>query len=234
MPRHLLDLFNHDCNLHQDAMRTCLFTNMYLRGNDPSGNPRIDRAIKFLDYYYARNIGFDQIYVTDNGGQSKEIAWLIHYFPHIKLIRHPYMERGRGHDYLPCWRTTHDYQIAIHDGFEKLILLDDDAFILSTRLLKHVNELKSGWEAMYCPKWDLPETGLSILCKDAFPAYFEFLKIPYANRNHQDNLIENILPYTKVNKDFNCDRWGEDRAPQARGMDAYFQCPVDIPMKFEP
>lgn len=216
-------------------MKTALFTNMYLIGDDLSGSPRVSRALKFLNYYSTKHfrIGFDQIYVTDNGGTPGPIYDLLYHFPNIKLIRHPHLARGLGHDYLPCWRTTHDYQIAIHDGFEKLILLDDDAFILSTRLMNHVRELKSGWEAMYCPKWDLPETGLSIMCKDAFPAYFDFLKVPYAERNKPDNMIEKILPYTRVNMDFACDRWGEDRLPQAPDMDAYFQCQVDIEMKAE-
>lgn len=216
-------------------MKTALFTNMYLIGNCPySSESRMSRALKFMAYYseLKERLGFERIYATLNGGNPAWIANLLIWYPQIKLIYHPHLERGQFHDYLPCWRTTHDWRIAIDDGFEKIICVDDDAFILSRRLIDHVRSLESGWESMWCPRWNFPECGLHVLCKDSFPKYFQYLTIPYSERNKTGSLIENVLPYTP-NKEFNCDRWGETRDPQRSGMDAYFQCPVDIEMKAE-
>ncbi len=215
-------------------MKTALFTNMYLYGNDVSGYPRIDRALKFLHYYYAiqDRLGFEQVYITMNGGGGSHIQQLLYRYPEVTLLRHPHLFRGKGHDYLPCWRTTHDWRLAIQDDYEKLICVDDDTFILSNKLITHVKGMKSGWEAMYCPMYDIPETGLHILCQDAFPKYYEYLKVPWRQRNDKKTMIETTLPYD-VNKGFSCDRWGERRYRQATGMDAYFQCPVDIEMTVE-
>ncbi len=214
-------------------MKTAVFTNMYLRGNDVSGRPRIHRALKWLEHMtkLQTRLGFDQIYISDNGGQADEIWTLLKNYPDVKLIRHPHLDRGKGHNYLPCWRTTHDYQIAILDGYKKLILIDDDAFILSDKLMNHIYDLKSGWESLYCPRWNIPECGLHVLCADAFNEYYNFVSVSIKERNDSREMIETTLPFTKVNKEFNADRFGELRIPQQPSMDAYFQCPVDIEMK---
>ncbi len=222
--------------LKENKMKTCVFTNMYFQGNDPCGRPRMERALKWLKYIISiqDRLWFEQIYISVNGGTADQIATILRAYPEVKLIRHNHLERGQGHDYLPCWRTTQDYRMAINDGYDKIIMMDDDAFILSDKLIRHVHDLKTGWESMWCPRWNFPECGLSVLCKDTFPAYLKFAEIPYYERNESNEPIECMLPYTNVNKGvFNTDRFGELRLQQEPGMDAYFQCPIDIEMKVE-
>ncbi len=216
-------------------MKTAVFTNMYFTGNDPCGRPRMERALKWVKYIYSiqKRLNFEQLYISVNGGTGDQIAVILNLYPDVKLIRHNHLDRGMGHDYLPCWRTTQDYRMAINDGYEKIIMMDDDAFILSNKLITHVKELSSGWEAMWCSRWNFPECGLSVLCQDSFPLYLDFVEVPYYEQNKTNLAIENILPYTYVSKAFTTDRYGETRLPQSPIMDAYFQCPVDIEMKVE-
>jgi hypothetical protein len=215
-------------------MKTALFTSTFLHGNDDASPlPRTKRATKFLEYYrkIQDDLGFDQIYVSDNGGTGNQIAALLWQDQDIKLIRHPYIVRGIGHpiyDALPCWRAAYDYAILIADGYEKIITTDDDAYILSGRFMDHIRNLESGYETYWCPKYGFPEGALSVLCKDAFPVYQEFIKTPYAERNFSGRPPEEIFPFTKINKSFQTDRWGETRTKQDPSMDGYFQCPADL------
>lgn len=217
-------------------MKTALFVTTFLHGKDPySTFPRIDRIFKHLQYYsnLKKDLGFDQIYVSDNGGNGQQIALLLNQFPDIELIRHPLLERGPDgppYDYLPCWRALYDYKKVISDGFEKIIVMDDDAYILSDRLINHVSKLDHGWTTLWCNMYDFPESALSILCKGAFPIYERFTNEPFESHNKSTLPFEYLIPYTQVYKSFNCDRWGENRIPQVPGADAYFQCPVDIEM----
>ncbi len=207
-------------------MKTALFVGTFLDG-------RVDRVIKYLNFYnkIKEDLGFSQIYVSDNGGtgdQIKEILLADHY---MELIRHPYIARGEGHpvyDYLPCWRTVYDYRKLIGDGFEKIIITDDDAFVLSKRLMDYIKNLKTGWTSFWCPKYGFPECALSILCADTFGKYLEFTKDPYPTKNKNPIPIENLLPYTLVNKDFSINRWGETNERQKPWMDGYFQCPTEL------
>lgn len=215
-------------------MKTALFVSIFLHGKGPyCETSRVDRVLKYLTYYseFQKDLGVDQIYVSDNGGNGSQIFPLLNHFPDIELIRHPHLMRGEPgpvFDYLPCWRAFYDYKKVIADGFEKIIIMDDDAYILSDCLMNYVRDLESGWTTLWCPTFNFPESALSILCKDAFPRYEEFTREPYWNKNKSIIPFENLIPYTTINHNFNCDRWGETRAPQTAEMDAYFQCPADL------
>lgn len=217
-------------------MKTALFISTFMHGKDPySTRTRMDRIFKHLDYYSRRidELGVDQIYVSDNGGNADQVRRLLWEFPSIELIRHPYLARGEHthvYDYLPCWRALYDVKKVIGDGFTKIITMDDDAYVLSGLLMDYIKYIGSGWTALWCPTFNFPESAMSVLCEDAFPIFHEFTSEPYERKNKSIEPFEKIIPYTRVEKNWNCDRWGENRILQRPGMDAYFQCPVDIPM----
>ena len=224
-------------------MKSALFVNTFLHGRDQFCElDRRDRLPKFLEFYWnlKERLGFEQIYITDNGGDDQNIYYFLtkawKYEHEMTLIRRPYQKRGPGHpiyDNLPNWRAFYDYRIPIIDGFDKIYIFDDDAFIVSGRMVDHLAALTSGWETFWCPKYGFPEFACQVLCQDAFGVYLDFVnEKPYAERNRGGVPIEQLIPWTNVNKDFKTDRWGETHTPQEDWMDGYFQCPADMRVTF--
>lgn len=214
-------------------MRTAINLATFLHGNTDGGT-RIARAAKWIRYYARLRpiLKFEQIFIFDNGGTDEQISeleriWGPVDFP-IHVTRNAYIPRGAGLDCLPCWRGNYSYGRIMDQGFEKIIVSDDDAFLVSKRLIEHVANLKTGWECFWCACHKFPENGLMVLCADAFYRYREFTQIPYEKRNNTGVICETQMPYTHINKSFNTNRWGEWRAPQTPGMDGYFQCPTDL------
>ncbi len=214
-------------------MKTALFTFTYLHGMDGQVS-RLERAKKFLKYYtpLANRLGFDDIIISDNGGSQEQLHEVIALSPTIRFICNPLMFRGEHWDYLPCWRQQYDVQCAIDLGYDKIIILDDDAYLLSDRVLTYVKQLKTGWTSFYCPKHNFPEAAISVLCRDAFSRFEAFTSIPYTHWNGKAPM-ELLMPYTHVEKDFNIDRFGEDNLPQMPDMDGYCQCPGGLILKVE-
>lgn len=214
-------------------MRTVLITFSFMEGNDDWGIPRINRIQNFLRYYIPlqnKGLNFEKIILIDNGSSPEHCEEIAKEFPSVDFITLPYLKRGIGKDCLPCWRCIYEYKKGIDQGFDKLLIIDDDAFLLSKRIMDYVNRIQSGWETFWCPKYRFPEGGISIICRDAFPSYLDFTKGTYESRNHS-GWAELMFPYTKVTANFHCDRWGENHVPQQPDMDGYFQCPGDLILK---
>lgn len=111
--------------------------------------------------------------------------------------------------------------IAEKRGYNKIIHIESDAFVLSDRLWKHFSDIKEGWEVLWCPRYNMPENAIQIICKDSF---LEFRQ--QADRfkdGIRQGIIENLLPYKKINKDFVGDRYGEIGLPFSNKMDYYCQ-----------
>lgn len=235
--------------------KTCLFTPCFLDGADPSGSDRFERNIKYLDYYrpLKEELGFDRFVMADNASSPEKLQALggeimIETEPHGLLGRIAdgicgdltvisYQERlvsGGGLFYPYCWRAVYAIRHAFDSlGYNKVILVDSDSFILSKRLAGYIKQCNSGWETFWCKKWQFPTAELHVLNRDALPVFREFIKTPYMERN--GTLMETELPYrlAACAHELDTDRYGEDRIPQRPGMDFYSQCPTNIEMRFE-
>ncbi len=210
-------------------MKTALYTMIYLNDHDGA---RLRRAMNFVRYYQKlqAELGFEKLYISDNGSNEEALQKLesIITIP-FETIRRPHIPRGQGHDYLPCWRNQYGVERAINDGFKKVIVMDDDAYLLSKRVRSYVKGLRSGWTTFWCPKYQFPEVATHILCEDTFPLFREFIATPYEQRNGK--LMEWEMPCTNINKNFNMDRYGETNTPQLPEVDGYFQCSHDVELK---
>lgn len=210
-------------------MKTALFTFTHLEGNDASSTPRLFRAHNFLQYYMQlqSRLGFEKVFISDNGSAMLNLAKAaMNITCPYTLIDNPLMARGPGLDYACCWRQQYDVKRAIDGGYDKIIVLDDDAYLLSDRIIKYVKNLNSGWTTFWCPKYQFPECAAHVLCRDAFPIFEAFTSVPFGD--HIGKTMERTLPFTNVNKDFNCDRYGENYTAQLPEIDGYFQCPGNI------
>jgi hypothetical protein len=142
---------------------------------------------------------------------------------------------GRPSLYVfPGWHRS--FMVAIKYakkyGYEKVIHLEADAFLISKRVQSYVNNFEDGWEVFWCPKYQLPETSIQLIAGGSLNDYEELSTIPYsefAGRPPDPNPSqgESWLKFTNINKDFKGDRYGEDGdAP----MDSDYTCqtPHDV------
>lgn len=206
-------------------MKTILYSGCYLDGKDGLNNSRLQRNIRYVDYYYSiKNIiGFDDIFMLDNGSSYLKMTDFLgsinmEYFK-IKSVEN--IGEGEANQYPYCWRALYYIKNLIEEGYEKIVVIDSDGFVVSKKLADYINNLSSGWNSFWCKRWDFPEASIHVLCKDAFNMFFNFIKIPYQNR--VGSIMEITLPFTHIEEQFNCDRFGETNDPFTNDIDYYGQ-----------
>lgn len=95
--------------------------------------------------------------------------------------------------------------IATRYGFEKIVHVESDAYVLSLELASYIEALQSGWTALWTPCCKFPETQFQVICSDAFTAM-------RALGSRADELRgkppEHVFPFTHVERDFTGDRYG--------------------------
>lgn len=218
-------------------MKTCLFSLCYLDGNDAQGNNRFDRNLRYLDYYseLKDKLGFSHIFLGDNDSSVGNCAELYFKakdteFSFLHLGEH--IERGPGFVYPHLWRGLYSLRRVIGAGYDKIILIDSDCFVLTQKAADYIKGLTSGWTTLWCPKYNFPEAAIQVLCRDAYPVYYSFINQCEWGARPTDSPMEILLPFTHTEMSLKCDRWGEERRAQESWMDVYCQANLDIPMVF--
>lgn len=215
-------------------MRTALITPCYLNGFDGFGNPRLARNIKYIQYYLSiqEHLGFEKIFFIDNASDPENVAALeMVGKDQIEVIRFDqHLKRGGIYDYAYCWRALYEIGPLIDRGYEKIVTLDTDAFILSQRLADLVKHSNTGWWSVWCNKYEFPEASFHVLCEDSFIILKTYMEIPWRERNGV--MMETALPFTHILKGLNCDRFGEDDTPQDSTMDFYGQAKNHMNLRF--
>ena len=217
-------------------MKTAIVTPCFLEGLDPSGSFRLSRNIRYIEYYtrLKDNLRFDDIWLLDNASSYDSIQRLHNEVKTpFNLFRFPerLTHTGGPYGYPYCWRALGFIENLMNIGYDRIFLIDSDCFVVSQKLVNFMNECNSGWQTLWCKKWNFPEASFQIITRDVFHHFKEFMgEDPM---QHVDKCMETVLPFTHINKEFNADRFGEDRIPQGPGMDLYSQCPTNIQMTFE-
>ena len=114
------------------------------------------------------------------------------------------MIRGAGADTYPNWMTFEVLKSYLNN-YERIFYIDTDAFALSEKFRNYMLSLTTGWTAFWTPKYNFPENGIMVICKDQFEKY---KNLNFLSFNKQ-GIAEKLMPYTLVNKDFNGDRFQE-------------------------
>ena len=221
-------------------MKTALFTPLYLDGNDLLGNSRVLRNIRYVEYYESLKkrgyLNFDQLVMCDNGSHESNLKKFmdgIEPYHQGNVSVHCFSDhiaRGAGYSYGYAWRALHFMRRLIGTGFDKIVTIDSDGFILSERLATYVNESDVGWEAFWCPKYGFPEAAFHILNRDVFDFFIGFTSTPWQRLNGL--IMEKTLPFTKVNKHFVTDRFGETETTQKPEWDYCGQTPLSMKLEF--
>jgi hypothetical protein len=219
---------------------------------DPNG-ARFLRYRKWLDYNIPLmpNLGAEKIFMVDNCSNISVLSTLggtilspdekiinngnpnlrIYHMPSLKKegkVKWPHL------DYVYWWRALYFTNNLIAAGYDKIIFLDSDAFILTERLARYIKNLNSGWNTFWCSRHRFPETIIQVICRDKFNLFEEFTRVPY--EAHNGTTAEIIIPFTNVCKDFTGDRYSEygGDITQKPYMDYYTQALPHTPLTFNP
>lgn len=135
--------------------------------------------------------------------------------------------------YTGWWRSfLFSLDIAQRYGFRRLVHIESDAYLLSQRAVDYVNGLTGGWTALWCPRYNIPETGIQIIVHDQFAA---LRSIAAAGLEMcSATLAEISLPFTHVEKGLAGNRYGEYRTRIPKYADYACQViPGMVPPRFE-
>jgi hypothetical protein len=214
-------------------MRTAIFSPSYLEGTDPQGNNRLDRNIAWARWYksIAGHMGIDELWLADNASSYNRCA-LIEGFGVTVHRFSKHLSRGEGENPYPyCWRALWFVRELVESNhYDRIIFCDTDTYVVSESFANYVRDRDTGWWSVWCPKHSFPEASFHVLNRDAFPLFMQYTSSPYTEK--YGLLMEHNLRFTDVMHCFDCDRYGESRAPQTNTMDLYGQRPLDIPLAF--
>ena len=134
-----------------------------------------------------------------------------------------------GHAVYPGWYRSFMFaaEYAEKYGFDKIIHLAEDAFLITEKIQDYVNGLEQGWTTFWCPRHKFPENNIQIIAGDSVNRFIAWNneKVPYST--YQNICAEFWVPFTHVNKEFKGDRWGEFAPGLALVPDP--SCPPGVP-----
>lgn len=215
-----------------------MFSPLYLDGSDLLGNDRVERTVKYVNYYrnLKRELNFDSFVFYDN---ASDINRIDDFKYKINANEHHDVDVFSNRIHLPrtgilgypyCWRALWALRPMMLSGaIRKILLFDTDCFVVSSRLGEFIRECNSGWVTVMCERYQFPEAAFQIINLDSFPMFLTFTDRPWGQ--FVGRVMETELPYN-VLTNFNCDRYGESREAQRPEMDLYAQAPVDIPLSY--
>jgi len=93
-------------------------------------------------------------------------------------------------------------------GFDRVMHIESDAFLISAAAKSFFRDFADGWAALWCGKYNFPESALQVAAGAGVQAMCDFASLPYdtlAGRDH-----EHALPLTHVERGLAGDRWGEN------------------------
>lgn len=132
-------------------------------------------------------------------------------------------------DYPGWWRSfMFAAEYASRFGFDKLVHVESDTYVLSQGLYDYLNALDSGWTAFWCPRWRFPETCIQVIGPDQLPRFRAVAAKSYASLVGQP--VEELLPFTRVEANFKGDRYGEYRTELPLDADYASQVPWNTPV----
>ena len=210
-------------------MKTALVTTSYLIPDD-----RFNKIIKYIDYY--KNATSWDIIVLDNASPKEQYdKFCLETNNKCKIIRYDEHHGRPSHmDYKYLWRAVHSLQGFLKE-YDKIVYTDNDFFILDHKMIDYINDLKDGWTTFWCEKYKFPETGCHVVVKNC-PEYDNFVNCnlqEFYDRYNNKNVMERLLPITKVETQFIGERYGEISSPQQDFMQYYAQCPSEIKLIFK-
>ena len=112
---------------------------------------------------------------------------------------------------FPGWYRSFAFagRFAAAAGFEKIIHIESDAFLIGSRVQHHFNQITAGWTALWCPLYGgYAESGLQVIAGDAVKR-FAMLEQSHPHDHLIGKEFERQLPFDIVETRFKGSRYGE-------------------------
>jgi tetratricopeptide (TPR) repeat protein len=194
---------------------TLLFCTSYFR----DASAWQGRYSRWVDHHQAFPGLYDAMVMIDDGspyeaGQTKLTTLAAadigkQALPRRSLVRFPNNLGRFGTTVYPGWCRSFLFSLDIAEayGFLKIVHVESDTYLLSTRIAEYIDRTNSGWTAFWSAKYRFPETALQIICADAYPAFGGVRDSgPGVFRGRP---AEFVLPFTHVEKSLVGDRYSE-------------------------
>jgi|SRR6185295_7071379 hypothetical protein len=124
------------------------------------------------------------------------------------------------------WRSfLYSLTIARRYGYARIVHVESDAYLLSRRIVEHINAIDHGWTVFWCPRYNCPEPSLQVIASDQFDAMAEVAARGLDKLTQ--GIAEMTLPFTHIERAFTGNRYGEFR--KAIPGYADFACQVNSP-----
>ena len=190
-----------------------------------------ERYRKWIEYYnYKINLNFEQCLIVDDCSPIVPECDDIEIFnkqknvdiqPSAKIVLakfETHLGRNGMLDY-PGWFRGFKFaaNYAKKFGFEKVIHVESDAYLLSSKIINFVNDQRVGWSCFWCSDYNFPESAIQIIGTDQIDNYLKFV-----NRNYsfyKDKTIESVIPFTNIYKQFVGGRYGEKHSSLPSNVD---------------
>lgn len=189
-------------------MKTILCTTCWLDNDE--FNKRTEKWLRY--YIYNSGLIYDNIMLLDNASSFENIQKHSRQWTGNVIIQRftKHMSRTSHLEYPYLWRAVYFYQ-ELFKEYDKVIYMDNDAYLLSDNAMNYVNNFKNGWASFNCPKHSFPETGIQIITKDC-KEYKDFVGNMSEEefiKKYNGSVMEGTLPLTEVNRKLIGDRYSE-------------------------
>lgn len=201
---------------------TLVFCTSFVRDTGSKLNEWSSRYRTWVDAVRASLLRFDQLLIVDDGSgvlPDWPDAHVVQegddttFSTKPVVIYHFKKNLGRPDvSDFPGWVRSYFFaaKYARQHGFEKVIHIESDAFIVSARMQKWANDLTNGWTALHDPRWHRPESAIQVIAGDQLAAYHA-----YASQDVdvlKNEIVETCLPFTAIEDRFTGERYNETQA----------------------
>lgn len=201
-------------------MKNFIFCTCFVDESDIHNNERYARWIK----YYSNKLAYlksSHLFLIDDGSRCIDLGNDVSYLDPCRLpselsstINVLQFKNNLGRssqvDYLGWWRSfTYSIILAKKYGFEKIIHIESDFFILSRRLFEYIGSVFTGWVALYSRFHDFPESAIQVICKDNFAKLEKIYQLAEKKEYKMGMSAELCLPFTLIEKNYLGDRLGQ-------------------------
>ncbi len=126
---------------------------------------------------------------------------------------------------FPGWHRSFAFGAlyAQAHGFDKVVHLESDAFLVSRRMRRLVDAHRSGWVIPWSERYKFPEIAIQLVGPDQMAAFAAFAARPYAVMRHR--VHEPLFTPTHIERGLIGERYGESADPVPRDADYATQVP---------
>ncbi len=143
----------------------------------------------------------------------------------VVLYHHEFRLGRAGLFDFPGWHRSFAFgaRYARAHGFDKVVHLESDAFLVSRRMRRLVDAHGSGWVIPWSERYKFPEIAIQLVGPDQLEAFAAFAARPYDWMRHR--VHEPLFTPTHIERGLVGERYGEEAGPVPRDADYATQVP---------